>query len=370
MVLLLVSVPILLQLRSELTGRGNYLALIGLVFPLLGLGMAVQWVLTRLRQRKFAGLRLSLPAIPVPLGAKLSGRIEGDFQLPPGVEVELVLSCVRSYVSGSGTDRPRWQTVLWQDKRTAAALAGGPRLTAIPVEFTIPYDARQTDSRNRDDEIFWRLRAAAGAPGLDFQCAFIAPVFQTPAGDPRLTIAAVEAESIARHGRTKPSDSAIVSEPRRAEGVRFYLPPARHKAIAATLTIFGFLTLGSGLFFGYGLGTGLWWMAGLLPLLVMGPLGLLLLSIAFGMWFGATTVEVIRGELHIRTSYLMFSRSRVLRKEDIGSFELHCGIQRGDEVWYDLRARLKTGRKRHIAGGMEKAEAEWFRAEIARDMRI
>ena len=32
---------------------------------------------------------------------------KGEFRLPAGAEVNLVLSCVRSYVSGTGTDRPR-----------------------------------------------------------------------------------------------------------------------------------------------------------------------------------------------------------------------------------------------------------------------
>jgi hypothetical protein len=45
-------------------------------------------------------------------------------------------------------------------------------------------------------------------------------------------------------------------------------------------------------------------------------------------------------------------------------------MQRGDEVWYDLRARLKNGRRRTICGGMEKSEAEWFLAEIKKDMGI
>jgi hypothetical protein len=124
------------------------------------------------------------------------------------------------------------------------------------------------------------------------------------------------------------------------------------------------------LFFGYGLSEALWWVAGLIPLVIFGGLGLLLLAFAFGLWFGAATVEVIGRDLHVRRTYLLFSSSRVFRKEDIREFELHKGMQRGDEVWYDLRASLVNGRRRTICGGMEKSEAQWFLGEIRRDMAM
>ena len=66
----------------------------------------------------------------------------------------------------------------------------------------------------------------------------------------------------------------------------------------------------------------------------------------------------------------MFSRSNILRKDDIREFELHNSMQRGDQVWYDLRARLTNGRKRTVAGGMEKSDAEWLVAAIKRDMGL
>ena len=97
---------------------------------------------------------------------------------------------------------------------------------------------------------------------------------------------------------------------------------------------------------------------------------MLLLAIAFGLWFGAKTVEVVNGDLHIRSTYMAFSSSRTLRKETIQSFELHNSMQRGDEVWYDLRVRLVNGRRRTICGGMEKSEAEWFLPEVKKDMGL
>jgi hypothetical protein len=100
--------------------------------------------------------------------------------------------------------------VLWQEKRTVAAYTGGAE---IPVEFEIPFDAQQTDSRNPDDEILWRLSANSSVPGLDFRCEFLTPVFKTESSDPGLTIAALEAQARARQTGIQPQDSADRKQP-------------------------------------------------------------------------------------------------------------------------------------------------------------
>jgi len=61
------------------------------------------------------------------------------------------------------------------------------------------------------------------------------------------------------------------------------------------------------LFFGYGLGQAFSWVLGMVPLVIVGGMGLLLLAIAFGLRFGATTVEVIDRELRVQSTYLLFS---------------------------------------------------------------
>jgi hypothetical protein len=347
--------------------RRNYAALAALVFPAAGLLMLAYSLAAWLRERRFPRLRFVPAGVPGVLGGRVAGRIEGEFDLPAGTEVNLALSCVRSYVSASGTRRSRWQRVLWQERKTAAA-AGAPGHAAIPVDFAVPFDTRETDSRNPDDEILWRLSAEARLPGLDLRCAFQTPVFKTEASDPRVTVAALEAESRARHAGMRPAECGIAGGPGPSGGVCFYLPRARRKGAAAAATVFGLLCLGSGLFFGYAVGQGFSWFLGVIPLALFGGLGLLLLAVAWELWFRATTVESVNRELRVRHGYVLFSSFRVLRREDVRSFDLHCGMQQGDRVWYDLRARLANGRRFTVASGMEKNEAEWLLAEVSKDI--
>jgi hypothetical protein len=82
------------------------------------------------------------------------------------------------------------------------------------------------------------------------------------------------------------------------------------------------------------------------------------------MWFGSTTIEARNGELRVRTGWLVMSKERLIRAAEITRLELHSGMQRGDQVWYDVRVHLATGRKVNAGSGMSRKEADWVAAEI------
>ena len=45
-------------------------------------------------------------------------------------------------------------------------------------------------------------------------------------------------------------------------------------------------------------------------------------------------------------------------------------MQSGNDVWYDLKVRLVNGRSFTAGSAMLKPEAEWFRAELKKDLGI
>ena len=88
------------------------------------------------------------------------------------------------------------------------------------------------------------------------------------------------------------------------------------------------------------------------------------------MGFGQTTVGVFNRSLHIRSSCLGFSRSQVVEASNIQRFELFSGMQSADKIWYDLKIHLDNGRVVNAGSAMEKNEAEWFVAELRKDLGI
>ena len=366
---LLVSAPSFAGAFRQTPKGQEYVLLIVLLFPLAGLFLVGQSLLLRLREAKFRNVRLTFSSLPGVIGGHFGGRVESAFLLPAGDPVNLVLSCVRSYVSDSGNHRSRWENVLWQSKQTVAPYVGGSG-TYLPVDFTIPYEARPTDGSNPNDEIFWRLTATAVLPGLDFRAAFRVPIFKTEASDPAITAETIDAAETARVAGSEPADAKIVAGASAEGGARFHLGAARNKGVAASVTIFGIICLGSGLFFGITFSHSFTWFVGAIPLVLSGGVGLGLLAFAVWLWFGTITIDAVNRSLRIRSHCLGFSRTRSVNAAEIQKFELYPGMQSGDHVWYDLRIHLHNGAKITAASGMDKSEAEWFVGELKKDLGI
>ncbi|OLE86710.1 MAG: hypothetical protein AUG08_13930 [Acidobacteria bacterium 13_1_20CM_2_55_15] len=366
---LLFSVPMLMNFPASLRRAHPLQIAVVALFPLTGVLLIGQSLMAYLRSRKFREVRLTLSALPSTLGGKFQGRVQAQFVFPSSATVDLTLSCVHSYVSGSGDNRSRWERILWQDLKTVIASNDG-QASYIPVEFNIPYDAKETDTRNADDQILWKLTTKSKMPGLDFSAVFMLPVFRTALSDSSLTITAIEARDERLIDGIKPRESKIVTGASSHGGVLFYFGHARNKRVATLVTLFGAICLGAGLFFGIAGGQTFGWIIGLIPITFSGGFGILLLAFAVWLWLGTTTIEVLNRELHIRSTCLGLSRSRVIPASTIQDFQLASNLQAGDQVWYDLKLKLADGRSITATSGLEKKEAEWFRAELKKDLGV
>ena len=363
----LVSAPGVLAIPKNWHTSHRYETLVVLLFPLAGLYLLTQSAIATLRDAKFRRMRLKLSTLPGVIGGRVEGNLETAFLFPPGTQVKLTLSCVRSYVSGSGDSRSHWETALWQDTQLATAYVGGPG-SSIPVGFTTPSDARETDARNPSDEIFWKLSATAALAGVDFRATFRIPVFKTEASDASLTTEKLTERGEAQIVGRQPVNAKITEAPSPDGGVQFHLGPARNKGTAAAITLFGLFFLGGGVFFAVLLSDTFTWILGVIPLFISGLIGLALLAFGVWLWFGQTTVGVSNGSLRIHSSCLGFARSRIVDAATIRRFELYPGMQSSDRIWYDLKIHLDGGQRVTAGSAMEKAEAEWYLAELKKDL--
>lgn len=365
-VCLLVSVPGVSVIPKIWNTSHRWETPVAMVFPLAGLYLLSQSALAALREAKFRRMRLKLSTLPGVIGGRVEGSLETTFLFPPGTQMKLILACVRSSVSGSGDSQSHWETAQWQDTQLATAYVGGPG-SSIPVAFTTPYDARETDARNPSDEIFWRLTASATLAGLDFRATFRVPVFKTEASDASLTTGKLNERSEVQRAGRQPVEAKITEETSGEGGVQFHVGAGRNKAPAAGFAFFGLFFLAGGAFFGVLFGKGFAWFLGAIPLLICGSIGLFLLAFGIKMGFGQTTVGVLNRTLRIHSSCLGFSRSRTVEAAAIRELELYPGMRSSDKIWYDLKIHLKNGGVVSAGSAMEKNEAEWF-AELKKDL--
>ena len=90
----------------------------------------------------------------------------------------VTLECVYSYVSGSGKNRSRRESVKWAEQ-------GRPRINnsiegvTLTFRFDVPEGLPEADVEQSRDYHFWRLTVAAEIPGVDLNRKYNIPVFAT-----------------------------------------------------------------------------------------------------------------------------------------------------------------------------------------------
>src|ERR1035437_4791958 len=297
--------------------QGNYLVLVALIFPLIGIGLLAAAIRGVLAQHRYGKCFFEMASIPGAIGGSLEGMIQTGARLKPEHGLHLKLSCIRRVVSGSGKNRSTQENILWQDEKVFKAQTDLPEpepgRSGIPVFFKIP--AHQPEcSAHGNESILCRLETKAKMAGPDFSATFEVPVFLVAgaavatADEPDPTAAMqMPVEEIRRDEHSK---IRVTNGP---NGREFYFPAARNLGAAVMLTVF--LVIWS--FF-------LWMMirlhAPLLFPIIFGLLEMLILWGCFSLWFKASRVTINSSGVTAVNRWLVFTKSRQFDPGDIVRF--------------------------------------------------
>ncbi|HVS22273.1 MAG TPA: DUF3592 domain-containing protein [Gammaproteobacteria bacterium] len=313
--------------------RGNYAALVGLLFPLAGAGLVVWAVRAWLRAARFKGATLVLQRVPVALGGRLRGTIHVDAQVP-ATELRVEVSCVEKR---SGRNRESMERIVWQNRWTVPRdrCEITPTYSAIPLDLPLPADAPATSATDGADTVEWRLDASAECEGPDLWLRFELPVFaageRSPALEP-LTPAAGEAAARERPDTRTLASLGILYERSPGGGESWTFRRGQQKSAAATVTaiaaVFGAAALA------------LWWIpdAPKILALVFTGFDALFVWFAAGLWFTEYRVTLERGLLTVSKRGVVGARPPVqIPLQWIKSIRARGGMQAGNKLYYDLR---------------------------------
>ena len=129
----LVSVAMPFMVYDEIVEKQNYLALIGLLFPLIGLGL-LGWAIVKTREwQRFGATPVVLDPFPGSIGGNVGGTVDIGLPYDSSVPFVATLTSVHSYMSGSGKNRSRRESALWQDEIVAHTEASA-RGTHVDVQ--------------------------------------------------------------------------------------------------------------------------------------------------------------------------------------------------------------------------------------------
>jgi len=288
----LISAPLPFLLYAEVVEKGNTPALLGLLFPLVGVGLFTWAVRRTLEWRRFGAAPVELDPFPGSIGGHVGGTIDINLPYDANAQFTLTLTNLRSYVSGSGKDRSRKESAEWQDTQVAH-VASGPRGSRLSFRFEVPEGLSESAAVQGDNVYYlWRLNVSADLPGADFDRDYEIPVYATGEQSQHLSdFSITEAKSAQR----RIDDEAIRQLIRlgyAASGRSMLFPMGRNLMSGTVGVLFGAIFFGVGWFLTVAEGH---WVMGA----IFGSVGLLILL--SGLYFMLNSLEVVQDGADIRS---------------------------------------------------------------------
>lgn len=238
-----ISMPLLFVLPDEVRG-GNTPALIGLLFPLIGIGLIVAASVQFSRWRRFGSAVLTLDPWPGAIGGQVGGWFNAQLPRAEKTEVLVTLACLRSYYTGSGKDRKRTEKVIWQ-KDGIAAQAPVQNGTRISFHFDVPERLPASELADSDYH-FWRVSFSAALKGADLALDFDIPVFATGATAKHLGAASDQHPAMA--ARHEQQLDKLLNARQLPDGVALYFDYFRNPLGKCIGIVFGGVFAAAGLF--------------------------------------------------------------------------------------------------------------------------
>ncbi|MGR8935837.1 MAG: DUF3592 domain-containing protein [Gammaproteobacteria bacterium] len=220
------------------------LALLVLIFPLIGLCLLYWALKTTLEWRRFGATPMTMDPFPGAIGGDVGGEITINTPYHPAAAFAVTLSCIHSYQSGSGEDRSRSEKAVWQDSGYAE-VQSAMRGVRLHYRFEVPDGLPASDAQRNDNYHFWRLDVHGDLPGVDLQRSFDIPVYRSAEKSRRITTLS------ARHrpaGGAEIDAEALLPLIRTGSRIDIHYRMLRKPLSALGILLFGGIFSGSGAF--------------------------------------------------------------------------------------------------------------------------
>lgn len=219
------------------------IALLILIFPCVGLWLLFWAVKTTLEWRRFGATPMTMDPFPGSIGGNVGGEILLNLPYQSAMAFEVTLSCIHSYVSGSGNNRSQSEKAIWQDKGYAEVQ---PAMRGIRLQFRFEVPTGLPESEEHGDNYhFWRLSLHGDMPGVDLSRNFEIPVYRTAEKSRHIDILSTQHQPA---GIPEIGAEMLLPLAQTGNGVNIHYPMLRKPLSALALILFGGIFNGSGVF--------------------------------------------------------------------------------------------------------------------------
>ena len=234
----LISLPVGFLVFDAYLKEGNAFALIGLLFPVVGIGLATWAVRTSREWWRFGPAPLEMDPFPGAIGGHVGGRIRLNTPVTPSQRFELTLSLVRSE-RGSESRR---ESAKWQHTQYATATDG----RTIEFRFDVPEGLAESDTEKSGSYHEWRLHALADMNGPDFDRDYVLPVFATGAQSAHIDARGIDVADSEQRRFDDEALSHLLRSERTGMYPQLVFPPGRRPGVWAPAALFGIVFAGIG----------------------------------------------------------------------------------------------------------------------------
>ena len=365
----LISAPLPFVVYTEVVEKHNTIALVGLLFPVVGIGL-LWWAIARTMEwRRFGPAPVNLDPFPGSIGGHVGGTFNINLPYDPSARFSVTLTSLHSYVSGSGDNRSRKETARWQDVQVAHA-ARGTGGTRLSFRFDVPEGLNESDADQSDDAYdLWRLNLKADLPGTDIDRDYEIPVYATAQHSRRLPSFSIDAaESVQREIDMEYIRSLFTME-QGVNGKSMVYPMFRQLYNGIVGFLIGLVFAGAGWYLAFR--EDHWFMGG-----IFGFVGsLIALS---GLYYLLNSLEVTGHGSQLRTVRRILGipvKRTEMRRADFVRFrrEVSMSTQAGSKhvIYYKLFALDSSGQERVVGEGFKGAgQADAAEEFISREFML
>jgi len=308
------------------------------LFPLVGVGLIAAAVHAFIGWRRFGPTPLVLDPFPGAVGGHVGGLLDTRIPYRPAQRFDVNLACLRSQVSGTGKDRKRSESVIWQSEGVCHSRDNGGD-TMLSFRFDVPSRLPPSDLEKTGTYYLWRVSVSAALEGPDFSRSYEIPVFRTGAASTLAegTESHPETVEIASEGLESVADISPV-----AGGIEAWFPAFQRPGRGIFALLFG------ATFTGVGIGVGQTRDGG-----VMLPAIFMLVGTAialYGLWYLGKSLRVAVTREGVRCRRFLFGyplRTLQLSRSDFRAFTIaESGSARSGNkttVYYQVKAQGRDG---------------------------
>ena len=347
----LISAPLPFVVYKEVLDKENTIALVGLLFPLIGIGLLTWAVRRTLEWRRFGPAPVTLDPYPGSIGGHVGGTIDVRLPYDFGAQFSLTLTNLHSYISGSGKNRSRKESAKWQDTQVAHTTSGS-KGTRLSFRFEVPEDLDESDAdRSEDQYTIWRLNVQAELAGADIDRDYEIPVYATRQKSSQLSEFSIQQARSEQSNIDLAAIRKLLRLSYEAGGRAMRFPMGRNLLPGFGGFVFGAVFAGVGWFL-------IRYESHPIMGSVFGVVGLLILISA--LYFVLNSLEVVQDGGDIRTVRRILGipvKRRQMRRADFMRFdkEISSTSQSGGKhvTLYSIHAVNRAGQKMIVGEGFK-----------------